>query len=244
MSAFQLPKDVHLEVKGIESAFVEKRRVDVVAMTERCLKLLLENGGAEADVWIPSRKVFAHAQNRDTEVLNCDRAHSRIHAVSDAGFSLPVALKDAVCFEDHPIRKTIGKCAERITSKSPKFAQYSAKEVTSGSVGSSHFNHALECAIQGVECAYPSISDDKGRMSRAKIEMMQPGFKTVFDKGLKWRRVRWEVEEQYPALPLLFQAGLTAGGQVQVGDRRTETYTPNSVAHNRTYKCETSKTNL
>jgi hypothetical protein len=214
---FSLPQPVHVEIKAIESGFVDKSRLDVVVMKDRSIELLLAHGGAEADVEMPSRKVFAHTQNRDKEILNANRAHSRMEAVCDSGFSMSVACRDAVCFEDHPIRKPIGKAAEALTAMSETFAKYSASEVTDGSVGSSHFNHSLECALQGVPCGLPSISEN-GFMNRQKIETRQPGFKTAFSRGLKWTRVRWEVEEMFPMLPSLFQSALTAGGQVQEGE--------------------------
>ena len=214
---FRLPKSAFDEIASIERAFLDKSRTDLVAMMDRTIDILQACNGVEFDVQLHPSKVFAHHKNRDTEVLNAFRAQTRINGVVETGFSWAIACKDAFCFQDHPIKKDIAKTADRITSMSGLFAKYTAANVSHGSVGSSHFNHSLEQALQEVPCQLDKVSEN-GKMSRAKIEQQQPGFKLAFEKGLKWTVTRWEIESMFPALPLLFQSALTAGGQLQEGD--------------------------
>ena len=110
-------------------------------MKDRALELLIENGGAQTGVLLKSSRVFAHPANRDSEILNAPRAHTRILKVAEAGVSWKITINDAVCFEDHPVNNTIGKKAEELTRMNDKFVQYKANAVGFGSVGSSHFNH-------------------------------------------------------------------------------------------------------
>ena len=213
-----MPPTVYDEIKAIETAFVEKTRTDVIAMEERALQLLLENNGAEEDVYLLPSKVFAHPQNRDMEILNAHRAHTRIEKVHVGGYSHGTACKDAVCFQDNPNTRAIANTAIEVCAKSDAYAQYTVHNISHGSVGSSHFNHGLECARQGVPCNIPSISVD-GRMSRTLLETKSPdGFKVAFQRGIPWKVIRWEIEVMFPFLPLLFQGGLQAKGQIQEGD--------------------------
>ena len=112
------------------------------------------------------------------------------------------------------MKNTIGKKAEELTRMSDKFAKYNAAAVGFGSVGSSHFNHGVECAIQGVRCDINDISEN-GHMNQNKIEQREAGFIPIFEKGLSWTVVRWEVAEVYPKLPSLFQSALNTTGQSQ-----------------------------
>ena len=181
---------------------------------------MLAHGGAEADVNIGSHKVFAHPKNRDAEILVAMRAQTRVAKVNDAGYSHTAASKDAVAFEDNPKTRAIAKVAETVSAKSEYYAKYNAAEVGYGSVGASHFNHGIEQLKQGVRCNIESISEN-GRMSRVKLEQRFDGFKKACQVGLKWRCVIfWEIEEMFPALPLLFQSALTTTGQIQEGDSR------------------------
>ena len=216
LAMFKLPLVPDAELAEIHAAFVTKSRVDVVSMKDRALELLLQHGGADADVQLKSCRVFAHPANRDSEILSAPRAHSRMAKVVKSGFSSRIAANDAVCFEDNPVRKVIARKAEELTCMSDKFAKYDAANVGFGSVGSSHFNHSLECANQGVPCDLEEISEG-GRMSRNKVEQKEPGLKIAFEKGLKWTTVRWEIEAQYPHLPSLFQSALNSTQQIAEG---------------------------
>ena len=100
---------------------------------------------------------------------------------------------------------------------SPYFAKYKMSDVMYGSVGSTHFNHGLECANQGVPCAIPEISED-GKLSASKLASGSPKFAKALADGLTWTVIRWEVEVMFPGLPSLLQSALNASGQIQDGD--------------------------
>ena len=48
------------------------------------------------------------------------------------GFSMAMAARDAVCFEDHPVRKHIAKFTIKQCQMNPRMAQYKLEEVKVG----------------------------------------------------------------------------------------------------------------
>ena len=214
---FTLPLHIYNEIANLCGSYERMSKEQIVQVAEDVMELLVKNDGAEENVQVKSKNMGAHPKNRDEEKLIADRAHSRVHKVKSIGFSSKRANLDAVAFQDHPIDKTIAKSMVELVSMSPYFAQYKMSDVMYGSVGSTHFNHGLECANQRVPCAIPEISED-GYMSAAKLANGSPKFAKALADGLIWTIIRWEVEVMFPGLPSLLQSALNASGQIQDGD--------------------------
>ena len=149
VGGFSLPQPVCKEIKQIETNVKVVDHDQIVAMSERATKLLVANDGALEDVQVKSRNMGGHPKNRDNEQLSAARAHSRVDSVRGIGFSWKRACLDAVAFQDHPMKKHIGKTMEKLCRMSDSYAKYKLSECLYESVGASQFNHGLECASQG-----------------------------------------------------------------------------------------------
>lgn len=196
---------------GVEDAVI-------VYCKEQIITICLEHKYAYLSTW-QAKLVGVHPCNRNGEGLLWPRAHSRIFKIRTVGWSWTTSEASAVNIEDHPTKKHIANYTVKICSQSDKFARYSVDEVKLGSLGAGHCNHGIACVLDGVPCDLPKISEG-GKMSYNKIAS-DPGFKEAVDKGMRWVTLRWEVEADFPEIPVIIQSALNAVSQIAEGDRVT-----------------------
>ena len=122
----------------------------------------------------------------------------------------------AWCFEDNPITNQLAKAAISHYAKDPRFAIYRESDVVGGSVGASHTNHVLASVEDERPCSNVAIALN-GRYNKSEW-FANPEFKESCEGGEFWWCVKWEIDEEYPKIAIIFQAALIPQQQVAAGE--------------------------
>jgi hypothetical protein len=186
----------------------------VVPIKQKIMVILIKEGVAIRRLLTP-HQVIAHPHNRDKQIITASGIELRAGRVVAVGFSLPVMEEGAWAFEENPFDKRISSISCAHYKTDPRFPTYKASHIVAGSVGAGHTNATLASVIDECPCSDPAISKD-GKYNKAAW-FLNPDVAQACTVGAQWWVARWEVEQEFPILPHIFQSALNAPSHVSEG---------------------------
>ena len=212
-----LSEAVKDEIKSALAMFEADKKGTCVPVKDKLAKLLLANGGAERRKML-SNQVCPHFRNRDEQILSASGVPLRGERVLNTGFSRDTFERNAWAVEENPVSRHLAAKVVPFLAKDARFAVYQPSEIKAGSVGASHMNHVVESVRQERPCLNAAVSED-GRWSQALWFPQGNGeFGDVVTNGSWWYVIRWEVEDEFPQIPHIFQSALNSEQGVGEGD--------------------------
>ena len=165
------------------------------------------------------KQMGCHPSNRDKEGIHPKRSQSRVSTIFDIGFSWRAIKENLVGVEDHPLKRHIAKNTMNVISRSVEYAQYVENEIKGGTLGAGHATHGFAQVFDERPCTIDNVSEN-GKMSKRKC-YKDEGIKNACEKGLRFRMVKWEVEEVFPQACVIIQAALNTITQMAEGTFET-----------------------
>lgn len=164
---------------------------------------------------INSKHIGAHSENRYGDGLIPANVHSLISKIFGHGYSFK-SLQDPTCSQmpppDYPHTQRLvafnSKTVEDSAGLTPPYAEVlRAVSLTCG-----HTSQGLRCVTAGVKLCEgdPRFTRD-GFLSLDAMDHAQPEHARAAKEGICWDVARWEFEDAFPWLPLLFQEVGNAG---------------------------------
>ena len=129
--------------------------------------------------------------------------------------SVSSSESEVFAVEDHPIKKTVAKESVEFFKTDVRFAQYDPKDILVGTVGGSHTVHFMEAVNTERPCTRPEISKD-GVLDKPKF-FANPDFRYGCEMGVKVSVMKWEIEEMFHEVPMIYQSALNAKLHVGTG---------------------------
>ena len=176
--------------------------------------VLVKEGCAKQRLFLP-HNVVAHEKNRDEQILSASGVQMRAVRLNKVGFCKATMEQGAWAFEDHPVTKRLAKVALKHYESDERFARYKETEVVAASVGASHCNHVLASIKDERPCSDPLLPTD---VYDKNHWYQNEDCKSACETGVLWWTVRWEVEQEFPLLPHIFQSALNTAQHVAEGD--------------------------
>ena len=186
----------------------------MVQKKDKIMEILAEADESYVAV-IPPKQVGIHFGNRDGDGISDDGVHTRGSLIVSAGFSRGTIEQDTIAMEDDPDTRSIAKHTEAITSITDKLADIDVSAIRAGSLGASHGNQFLCCAIDEVPCDIPSLSEN-GKMSQDKI-FRDKELQNACLKAVKWVVIRARVGKRFPKLAGFISAALNIRNHIAKG---------------------------
>ena len=162
------------------------------------------------------KQVVPHKDNRDKQMITASGTEMRAARLKHVGYAKSLYEEGAWAFEDNPKTKVLATTAMLHFKTDKRFAQYRQQDIVAGSVGASHTTHVHASVIDESPCSNPKVAVD-GRYSKSDW-YKNPEFKDVCENGSNWKVVKWEVEEMFPLMPIIFQAAVNTTHHVAEGD--------------------------
>ena len=192
-----------------------------VQLKDKVLSSCQEHGWMTQQ-FLHMKEVGATPFNRGGEGLLWSRAHSRVAAVSQSGFSRPAIEENAVLLEDNPFTRAFARYTAELCKTDPHYATYSEHSIRYATLGGTHAVHGFACVGDEVPCSIESISVN-GKMNKQKVCQNDPLLLKVVEKGMLFKYVmRWEVYAALPTVADIVVGALNTVHQVSEGQTWVE----------------------
>ena len=154
--------------------------------------------------YIHPSKVGFDSLNREEMGGNCHAVHQLLCAIMKAGWSDQETI-NAVCAEMFPNDKTEEQFNQRLVAD-VALAPVPDSQLEYTSLGCGHTNAGLRAVDAECDSSDPTISEH-GKLSKQKIENIDPRFAAALDKSLSWEILKYIVPVLYPlAMPIIIAA--------------------------------------
>jgi hypothetical protein len=192
----------------------ESDKNKVVPCQQQIARILISEGAAKRSR-LMAHQVVAHKHNRDGQMLTASGVQVRATRLQSVGFSKSVLEQGTWCFQDHPVKKHLATAALQHYDKDDRYARYRAVDVVAGSVGASLTTHVIASVKDERPCDSVGISTD-GRYDKL-LWYSNEDFQDCAENGFEWWEVKWEIEEEFPMVPIIFQSALNTQQHVAEG---------------------------
>ena len=196
----------------------------IVQLTDLMLKLLLD--ASEADiVLIKCKRVVVNDANRGGSIMQIRKVFQKGSKILGVGFSLGKCDPSrAVCFQINPKNKRLQKWL-KLTNANKHFATFDKNQIEASSVGCCHLNQLLACIVDEVEVPTEFVNNEDlfGKAGGTKLDRHDiskrddKDLPDVLEHGLRWTRINYNIEEEFPKSPHIFQKALNVEHHIGEG---------------------------
>ena len=164
------------------------------------------------------KQIGIHTENRDHDMMSPAGVWLRGGKINNSGFS-PLARGKVWAFEDHPIKKHIEKHTLAVTSADKRFGSYQPGDVKVGPANWTHSNQFVCMVMDRTPCDYSGLPCRDGHIDSDAITQDPKNVRLAeyIAQGMNVFVFPHWVEEQYPAIPRIFQSACNQEQQVQEG---------------------------